>query len=320
MAMTAGGAEMPTAGMPVSLDRPVAVIGANGFIGGRLHRRLTTTGMEVGAFTRQEPFCDEAGRLHPDLYHVETLFFLATTISPAATDLHPDRIAADYDSFVRLLDALGRLDRPPLVVLAGTSAVYDPSVAPPYREDSPVAPRTRYGRVKQRLERELAARRGRVPGMVLRLANVYGPGQRVRSQNGVMVHWMQAARRGAPLCLYGNPSEYRDYVYVEDVVDAMRCVCNLDAEVAHAHPVLNIGSGKPTSLDQLLRHIAALVDDRVTVEMHPARPFELHNTVMDVTRARSVLGWEPSTPLPAGLARMWAEGAGVGIGGEDRVL
>src|SRR5690349_3082366 len=71
------------------------------------------------------------------------------------------------------------------------------------------------------LERLLLDRADTVPGVVLRLSNVYGPGQRVDKSQGVLAYWLRAAAAGKPVPLIGDPQARRDYVYVHDVVDCL---------------------------------------------------------------------------------------------------
>jgi UDP-glucose 4-epimerase len=288
----------------------IALTGAGGYIGSRLSAALAAAGAEVHTFTRRRPVLQPDGGLPPELPGDQVLFHLATSVGPASAELHPAQVSADRDLFARLLDRLAELDRPPLVVLASSGIyVYDPGAGLPFREDSPLAPRTAYGKAKLQLEGELTDRRDAVPGIVLRLANVYGPGQPARPGQGVIAHWLRAAREGSPLRLFGEPATLRDYVYVDDVAAAMCRVAALaSAGLASAAlpPALNIGSGQATSLDQLLLSLRLVVGD-VCVERVADREFDRYDALLDIGLAASTLRWMPRTTLEAGLARTWQE-------------
>jgi nucleoside-diphosphate-sugar epimerase len=304
---------MDTSVRDVSLaERPAisrfraAVIGSYGFIGAQLHAKLDLAGAAVTGFTRQAPVLRPDGRPQDALLAAEVLFYLATSVSPAMAEQRPDLVAADHDLFCRLLDRLAEVERPPFVVLAGTGGyVYDPAAPLPFREDSPTAPRTAYGRAKLGLEQALSDRRAAVPGVSLRLATVYGPGQRVSKGQGVIAHWLAAAADGQPLRLFGNPATIRDYVYIDDVVNALARVGEFGRDGGTLPEVINIGSGRPTRLGELLELVLATVPAELDVERLPGRGFDHYDAVLDIQRAAELVGWRPETSLPAGLARTW---------------
>lgn len=290
---------------------PVAVIGADGFLGRRLADRLTLGGTPVATFTRVRRFCDGAGRPAPGLRAARTVFHLATSVDVGLATVRPDLVAADHQTFLQLLDALERCEHRPTLVLASCAeAVYDPATPPPYREDSALRPATAYGAAKLRLEHELLRRIGDVRPVIVRLSNPYGPGRRERSDSGVVRHWPQEPAAGEPLRLRVDPDADRDYVYVDDVVDALT---RLRTRAGFGSParILNIGSGVPTSPALLADAVRdSLPNGTVAVERVPARPDERRNCWLDVTAAADALDWRPATPLPVGLRRTWAAGPG----------
>lgn len=155
------------------------------------------------------------------------------------------------------------------------------------------------------MERRLrAADPDRARAVILRISNAYGPGQRLGKGQGVIGHWMAAAARGEPLHVYGDPAATRDYIYVDDVVEAMETVLALDQAV-DVPAILNIGSGVPTALGELAEIVAELVGGAKIIH-EPGRAFDVRDTWLDVRLARDTVGWVPRTPLVEGLARTWA--------------
>ena len=131
-----------------------------------------------------------------------------------------------------------------MVLVSSGGTVYDPAVPPPYPESAPTRPRTAYGRAKLALEGQRSPAAGLPDWVTLWVANVYGPGQPAVSGQGVDGYWLRAAAEGEPLTVYGNPDSTRDYVYVGDVAEAMLAT----HRAAVPPPVVNVGSGEPTSL------------------------------------------------------------------------
>ena len=138
---------------------------------------------------------------------------------------------------------------------------------------------------------------------MLRLSNAYGPGQRTGTGQGVVGHWFEALRSGRPVRLFGDPETIRDYVYIDDVAAAFVAVHLADGPLPS---ILNVGSGRPTSLRELLTlvlHAAERPDQ--PVEFTSDRPFDRRHTWLDISEARRSLGWRPATSLEAGLRLAW---------------
>ncbi len=299
------------------MTRPVdgaAVVGAHGFIGSALVARLRSDAVPVTPFTRDVPFMSDAGALVPDAARATTVFWLAASVNPAVAEERPDLVTADLEAFESFVTAAESASEPPTVVLLSSGGtVYDPDVVPPYAEDSPVAPTTAYGRSKLALERTLLA--SRLPAgrkVVARVANAYGPGQRARRGQGVIAHWLKAAAAGDPLVLIGDPQTVRDYVYIDDIVDLL---VRLHAHARPLPEVVNVGAGRPTTLDELTTVVlSAIGDPAIEVERRPARGFDLSATWLDISLAGRELGWSPQTSLEVGVGHAWLEARRHGLG------
>jgi UDP-glucose 4-epimerase len=282
-----------------------AVVGASGFIGSSLARRLQADGVPVGSFTRTVPFMSDAEHLARGVETSETVFWLAASVNPAVAEERPDLVDHDQSQFEALLRSLeAARPVPRIILLSSGGTVYDPSSEPPYHEDSAVKGTTAYSRAKLALEAALRA--ANIPDrckVVVRAANAYGPGQPARRGQGVIAHWLHAALDRRPLVLLGDPDTVRDYVHVDDLVEALS---RLHAHRGDLPPVLNVGSGKRTSLGELADTVVSVVDDTpLAVETRPARSFDLPSTWLDVELAARTIGWRPEVVLREGIASAW---------------
>ncbi|WP_172657634.1 NAD-dependent epimerase/dehydratase family protein [Demequina maris] len=278
----------------------VAVVGSGGFLGSAIHAGLAARGARVTGFTRQDPvLVDDA--LASRAADVPVIVWAAGGVTPTVAAEDPEAVAAELDGFRAFAAAAaGRPVPPRIVLLSSGGAVYGRPAVPPYAESDAPAPPNAYGAYKLAQERILAE--AGLGSTAMRIANAYGPGQRGAHGQGVLAIWMRAVRAGEAITLLGDGAVARDYVHVDDVVDAVARI------VAAAAPpaVVNVGSGVPTSLAALLDLLGEAVGrDRMRVDRRPSRGVDPDSTWLDVTLARDVLGWEPRVALAAGIADMW---------------
>jgi dTDP-L-rhamnose 4-epimerase len=181
--------------------------------------------------------------------------------------------------------------------------------ARPTSEDAPVRPGSVYAATKaaQELLVTAAAPALGVKTAVLRFQNVYGEGQSLRNPyTGIISIFFNRARQGLEIPVYEDGKESRDFVHVDDVVEAL--LRALPAEMPHG-TVINVGAGVPTSVTELaqtLTSVAGLsVPIRVTGQF---RVGDIRHCYADMTRARHYLGFEPRLSLQQGLTRFvdWA--------------
>ena len=173
----------------------------------------------------------------------------------------------------------------------------DPALLP-FDEDTPQRPLSPYGVAKLAggLYLDVYGVVHGLAGTTLALANVYGPRQDPNGEAGVVAIFAGRLLSGRPCTVFGTGEQIRDFVFVDDVVDALLAA----AERADGQ-LLNIGTGVGTSVNDLYRTMAAIVGGSDDPERGSARPGELDRSVLDATRAAGELGWRPVTDLDDGL-------------------
>jgi UDP-glucose 4-epimerase len=135
----------------------------------------------------------------------------------------------------------------------------------------------------------------------LALANVYGPRQDPHGEAGVVAIFARRLLEGQPCTIFGDGEQTRDFVYVDDVVDAFVRAADRGSGL-----LCNIGTGVETSVNELHRTMATAAGVGAAPERAPARPGELARSALDPGRARIHLGWEPWTELATGVAEVLA--------------
>jgi UDP-glucose 4-epimerase len=167
----------------------------------------------------------------------------------------------------------------------------------PVRESHPHQPLSPYGVAKKSVLDYLVAYRAlhALEFSALALANVYGPRQDPHGEAGVVSIFAEHLLRGQPVTVFGDGEQTRDFVFVDDVVDAF-----VRAATRGGGLVCNIGTGRETSVNQLLATMMAQLGVTAEPVLAPARPGELLRSSLDIERAAIQLGWRPWTELPDG--------------------
>jgi UDP-glucose 4-epimerase len=306
------------------VGRRALVVGGLGYIGSNVTAALLDAGAEVTVVTPvRERHASAARRyeargmrvIEADVRNVEAMreairdravVFNVSGQSGALQSVQDP--AGDLDvncaGNLAVLEAL-RIERPAAkLVFAGSRLAYGTARALPVSEDHPLAPLCPHGAHKAMVEQYLNIY-GRLHGIratSLRITNPYGPGQPSdRRAYGVINYLIHRALSGQSLPIYGDGAQLRDYVFINDVVDAMLLVGSEERSDGH---VYNIGSGVGTSMIDTARLIVETAGaGRVELEPWPPLVHEIDtgDFVADVTRIRDELGWRPTVALADGL-------------------
>jgi nucleoside-diphosphate-sugar epimerase len=276
------------------------VTGAGGFVGRHLVARLHADGWTVTALTRDrvdltDPVAATAVVRAAD---PEVVFSLAAARQRQDAAARAATTAVNTSPW--LVDALGPRCR--AVVRLGSSTEYAARDRP-LTEDGPLSTDSFFGATKAAgslLLLAAAAQRG-VRATVLRAFQVYGPGDHPDRFVPVV---LEAAARGRRVPLTA-PGRRRDWVWVGDVVEA--CVRAATADHLSPATVVNVGTGVQTANEELVALAERATGRRIGVDVgaHEGRAWDTEHWVADPTRARELLGWEPTVPLAEGLRRTW---------------
>jgi UDP-glucose 4-epimerase len=205
-------------------------------------------------------------------------------------------------STVALYDAAIRAGAKRIVTASSGGTIYGDAGKLPARETFPAAPLSAYGAGKRSEEVYLSAlgRRHGVSTLALRYGNVYGPRQDGTGEAGVVAITCTRLLSGLAPRVFGDGMQTRDFVFVGDIADA-----NVAALTSKRSGELNVGTGKETSVADLVGILVTSAGREAAVEMAPAKEYEVRRVCLDPSRARIWLDWRPRVDVREGLEKTW---------------
>jgi UDP-glucose 4-epimerase len=292
------------------------VTGGAGFLGAALANRLVRDGHQVRViddlsagdparlnervlFTRGD--VADRPKLWTLLQDVDCVYHLAARVSVSESILYP-RAYNDVNvgGTVSVMEAM-RDAGVRRVVFTSSGAVYGEQAEQPVREDHVPNPQSPYAVSKLAAEyyvRTIGALWG-IETVILRIFNAYGPGQSLpASHPPVVPRFLHQALRGGSLVIFGSGGQTRDFVYVDDVVEAL-VVAATASDVDRR--IVNVGTGREISINDLAAQVAQATGQKVDLLHSPAESGGVSHLCADIAIARQLLGYEPCVDLAQGL-------------------
>ncbi len=296
------------------------VTGGAGFIGSHLVRILLKSGCQVTVLDdlstgKSENVPAQARLIVGDtaqanifdnlLKNIDGIFHLAAIASVERSQLEGFRAhQVNLGSMVNLLDSIQRSRRTIPVVYASSAAVYGNNTEKPISENTPTAPLSAYGADKLGCEfhARIASHLHLTPTIGLRLFNVYGPGQDPSSPySGVISLVGKRITNGEAVNIYGDGKQSRDFVFVGEVADSFYRAMNLLHGEQTRFGILNVCTGKSTSILELTALIADIAGVQAQICHLAPRAGDIRFSQGDASLLKKMLGRAPSMPLANGL-------------------
>jgi len=301
----------------------VLITGGAGFLGSALARRLVAEGHQVRVlddlsagdperlppqvlFTRGD--VRDRPKLWTLLQGIQCVFHLAARVSVAESVAYPREYNdVNVGGTVALMEAM-RDVRVRRVVLASSGTVYGEQPKQPVDENmrpNPIAPYAVSKIAAEYYVSTLGALYD-IETVILRIFNAYGPGQSIPAAHApVIPQFLKQALSGGSLVVFGDGLQTRDFVYVDDVVNALIAAAMTPGV---NRQIINVGSGQEVSINTLVRIIGEVTGRQLSVLYNEKQSGGVSRLVASLAKAQALLGYQPKVDLYTGLRRLLASG------------
>ncbi len=289
----------------------ILVTGGAGFIGAAVTRKLVGRGDEVVVIddesnASRDAVPNEADYIHGDVRDDALITnlpgFDAVVHLAALLDVDESREQPQRYADVNVQGTLNLLENTETerFILASSASVYGEADTFPLEESMPLRPKSTYGATKAAAESYATTYHDLQDIKVasLRFFNVYGPGQRPDSPYaGVINIFIQKFLEDEQPVIYGDGEQTRDYIYVDDLADAVVKAC----DASYQHEILNLASGSETSVLDIVDALQNITGKELEPRHEDPLPGDPRRSVADVQRAKDVLDFEAETSLEEGI-------------------
>lgn len=241
-------------------------------------------------------FIDYLKRVKPDvIFHTAAQINLRDSVKDPLDDAKTNILGS-----LTIAHIAGQIGVKKIIFSSSGGALYPESARLPWSEKNTPEPASPYAISKRSAEMyfHFAYMVHGVPYVALRYANVYGPRQNTKGEAGVIAVFADRMLGGKPATIFGTGKQTRDFVFVEDVVNA-----NMLAMSKKVIGVYNIGTGKETDVNTVFKKLQKITRSQLPARHEPAAVGEVMRSALDARLAREKLGWKPSVKLDEGLEK-----------------
>ncbi len=297
------------------------ILGGSGFIGGNLARGLVAKGHRPKIFTRSsssitniEDILDRVDIVYGDFMDdvavrratkgIDIVFhFISTTFPSMTIESSVYDVFSNLVPTIRLVEICRENGVSKIVYGSSGGTIYGEPKEIPISESHPLQPQSAYGQSKLTIDNYLNfyARTTELDVNILRISNPFGPGQKLLGVQGIVAVAMGCAYYNRLLKIYGQGESVRDYIYIDDLVDAI-----ILAGEKSGSSLVNISSGIGHSVMEIVQSIEEVSGKKIRKEFIPPRPGDIQVSILSNKLASEMYDWRPIVDFKEGLSMTWA--------------
>lgn len=292
----------------------VAVLGASGFIGKHIVRRLISEGwscvgidikpIEINSHLLDSIVCDfcDLETIIPAIAQCDVLIHaISTTVPATSVSNRVFDIESNLINSINLFENLGKIKRLRVIFLSSGGTVYGEHKKFPISESVSTNPVCSYGIVKLAIEKYLLEfdRIGLIDALILRISNPYGLGVDISKGQGVVAIFTEAMIKGRKISVAGDGEILKDYIYIDDLIDAIYKAIKYTG----IEKIMNISTSVGTSLNQILDTIHNLLGIDYEIEYNEKLTYDCGDNLLDNRLAGKSIDWKPKVDIRTGIAR-----------------
>jgi nucleoside-diphosphate-sugar epimerase len=289
----------------------VIVTGGAGFLGQHLCRALAKTGYQVKVIDlKPNPEFEtiiadvrDAQKMQEVIKDAMCVFHLAALIEAGESVKEPQKfVDSNISGSVSVLEAM-RINKIPMLIFSSSAAVYGEPQRVPVQEDDRTMPINPYGMTKLAVEGLMSsyvASHG-ITGIALRYFNLYGPGENHQPETHAIPRFVSQIFHDQELTVWGSGEHQRDYIFIQDVVDAHLKAVELGLAQPNKYHYFNLSTEQPKSVIEIARLVEKYMGKSAKITHFPPRPGDPLVLTASAQKAHEQLGWTAQTSLEDGL-------------------
>lgn len=239
------------------------------------------------------------------LMGIDYVFHYISLTTPGSSMNDP---LIDVDTNIRgtivLLEECAKAKVKKIIFSSSGGAIYGNQDKKSLSEDDPQNPISPYAISKLAIEKYLEyfrLNRG-LDYLILRYSNPYGPGQNVVGSQGIIPIFLNLAKQGKPITIFGDGKNMRDYIFIDDAIENTK---KLAFRMNLKYRLYNIGEGKGATINQVVGIIQKAIGRKIASKKMPARSIDVRRIVLDIGRAKKEILYSLETTLEKGIMETW---------------
>ncbi len=291
----------------------IIVTGGSGFLGKHLCRALLKAGHQIKNIDLVDnpelptivADVRDRQRMRQEINDAEIVFHLASLIGAGESVEKPFKyLDFNLNGTLSVLEAM-RVNKVPTFIFSSSAAIYGEPLRTPIKEDDRTIPINPYGMTKLAMEGLLSSyvKAFDLTGIALRYFNLYGPEEHHQPETHAIPRFINQIMHDQEVTVWGDGSHQRDFVYIEDIVDAHLKAIRLAQSQPHQYHYLNLSAQEPAAVIEVIYKLERLIGKKASITHYAERPGDPLVLIADASKAFRELSWQAQVNLDTGLVR-----------------